>query len=65
VDNSFWCCVGTGIENPGKYGEFIYASATNGVYVNLFIASELNATNLGLKLTQITNSRRGRHTFDT
>ncbi len=20
----FWCCVGTGMENPGRYGEFIY-----------------------------------------
>ena len=22
----FWCCVGTGMENPGRYGEFVYAS---------------------------------------
>ena len=21
----FWCCVGTGIESHGKYGQFIYA----------------------------------------
>jgi DUF1680 family protein len=41
-DQSFWCCVGTGMENPGKYGEFIYARGKDGgVYVNLFIASEL------------------------
>jgi uncharacterized protein len=50
----FWCCVGTGMENPGKYGEFIYAQATSGIYVNLFIASELKATNLGLTLRQET-----------
>ena len=50
----FWCCVGTGMENPGKYGEFIYAQATNGIYVNLFIDSELKATNLGLTLRQKT-----------
>ncbi len=50
----FWCCVGTGMENPGKYGEFIYAQATNGIYVNLFIASELKASNLGLMLHQKT-----------
>jgi len=53
-DKCFWCCVGTGMENPGKYGEFIYAQATNGLYVNLFIASEITATNLGLKLRQET-----------
>ena len=53
-DKAFWCCVGTGIENPGRYGEFIYAQATNGLYVNLFIASELSATNLGLTLRQET-----------
>ena len=53
-DKCFWCCVGTGMENPGRYGEFIYAKATNGLYVNLFISSELGATNLGLTLRQQT-----------
>ena len=28
---SFWCCVGTGMENHGKYGEFIYAHAATAV----------------------------------
>ncbi|HVT71983.1 MAG TPA: glycoside hydrolase family 127 protein [Lacunisphaera sp.] len=51
---NFWCCVGTGMENPGKYGEFIYARARDGIYVNLFIASELTASDLGLKLRQET-----------
>ncbi|MBB5353093.1 hypothetical protein HNR46_003346 [Haloferula luteola] len=40
-EHCFWCCVGTGMENPGKYGEFIYAKAKDGVFVNLFIPSEL------------------------
>lgn len=53
-EQGFWCCVGTGIENPGKYGKFIYAQATNGFYVNLFIASELSVTNIGLTLRQET-----------
>lgn len=53
-DKGFWCCVGTGIENPGRYGEFIYAQATNGLYINLFIASEIAVTNLGLALRQET-----------
>jgi len=54
-DNCFWCCVGTGMENPGKYGQFIYARATNGIYVNLFIASELSVPDLGLTLVQQTD----------
>ncbi len=50
----FWCCVGTGMENPGKYGEFIYGQSDDGVYVNLFIPSEVTAANLGLTLRQET-----------
>jgi uncharacterized protein len=52
---SFWCCVGTGMENPGKYGKFIYAQAADGLYINLFMASELSATDLGLTLRQETS----------
>ncbi len=43
-EQAFWCCVGSGMENPGKYGEFIYARAKDGVYVNLFIPSELKVS---------------------
>ncbi|MBC8135569.1 MAG: glycoside hydrolase family 127 protein, partial [Fibrella sp.] len=50
----FWCCVGTGMENPGRYGQFIYAGAKDALYVNLFIASELTAPKLGLTLRQET-----------
>jgi len=53
-EQAFWCCVGTGMENPGKYGEFIYSQADDGLYVNLFIASELSVTDLGLTLRQET-----------
>ncbi len=53
-EQGFWCCVGTGMENPGRYGEFIYARAKDGVYVNLFIASELKDAALGLTLRQDT-----------
>lgn len=58
----FWCCVGTGMENPGKYGEFIYARATDGLYVNLFIASELSVPDLGLTLRQETAFPDEEHT---
>jgi hypothetical protein len=53
-EQAFWCCVGTGMENPGRYGEFIYAGAKNGVYVNLFIPSELSVPDYGLVLRQET-----------
>lgn len=41
--NTFTCCVGSGIENHGKYAEQIYSHDGNStLYVNLFIPSELN-----------------------
>jgi DUF1680 family protein len=51
---SFWCCVGSGLENHGKYGELIYAHQGNDLLVNLFIASELHWKEKGLTLTQQT-----------
>ncbi|MFI5140115.1 MAG: beta-L-arabinofuranosidase domain-containing protein [Sphingobacteriales bacterium] len=54
-DDSFWCCVGTGFENHAKYAESIYYHNDNGVYINLFIPSELNWEKKGLKLVQQTN----------
>lgn len=50
----FWCCVGTGMENPGRYGQFIYAQSKRGLYVNLFIPSQLTAAQFGLTLRQET-----------
>ena len=43
VNQGMWCCVGTGMENHSKYGEFIYSrnAETNTLYVNLFVASQL------------------------
>ncbi len=53
-DASFWCCVGTGLENHGKYPDTIYFHADNTLYVNLFIASELNWRDKGLRIRQET-----------
>ncbi len=53
--NSFWCCVGTGIENHSKYGEFIYMYGTNDLYVNLFIPSVLQWKEKGVTVTQETH----------
>lgn len=51
------CCVGTGYENHAKYGEAIYYRTPDdkGLYVNLFIASELDWAGKGLRLRQETN----------
>lgn len=53
-ENSFWCCTGTGMENHVKYGDTIYFHDDNSLYVNLFIASELNWENKGFILRQET-----------
>lgn len=55
VNQGMWCCVGTGMENHGKYGEFIYThNGDKELSVNLFVASKLNWEEAGLTLTQTT-----------
>lgn len=53
-NEAMWCCVGTGMENHGKYGQFIYSKKGDALYVNLFVASELNWKEKGVKLRQET-----------
>ena len=53
-ETSMWCCVGSGLENHTKYGEFIYAHQQDTLYVNLFIPSQLNWKEQGVTLTQET-----------
>lgn len=52
--NSFTCCVGTGMENHSQYGNSIYYHNDEELYINLFIASELDWKEKGLKITQNT-----------
>ncbi|HEY9165757.1 MAG TPA: beta-L-arabinofuranosidase domain-containing protein [Candidatus Kryptonia bacterium] len=52
--NSFWCCVGTGMENHSKYGIGIYYHDANSIWVNLYIPSALTWEEKGIKLTQET-----------
>jgi hypothetical protein len=51
---SFWCCTGTGAEEFAKLADTIYFHDANSVYVNLFIASELNWKQKGTTLRQET-----------
>lgn len=50
-----WCCVGSGMENHGKYGELIYSHTANDVFVNLFIPSRLSWLSKGVILSQQTH----------
>ncbi|MDB5249590.1 MAG: acetyl-CoA carboxylase [Segetibacter sp.] len=53
-EEGFWCCVGSGMENHGKYGELIYTHNNKDIFVNLFIPSMLNWKEQGISLVQIT-----------
>ncbi|MDE6291731.1 MAG: glycoside hydrolase family 127 protein [Muribaculaceae bacterium] len=51
-NSAMWCCVGTGMENHGKYGQFIYTHAADSLWVNLFIPSELDWKQEGVRIVQ-------------
>jgi DUF1680 family protein len=53
-EDSFWCCTGTGAEDFGKFNDTIYFHSDNDLYINLFIASELNWKEKGFRLRQTT-----------
>ena len=52
--DSWWCCVGTGLENPTRYGEQIYSCSAYALWVNLFVGSTLDWQEKGVRLTQDT-----------
>ena len=54
-NDSFWCCTGTGVEEYSKLSDSIYFHDDEGLYVNLFVASELNWREKKLSLRQKTN----------
>jgi uncharacterized protein len=53
-DKSFWCCTGSGVEEYSKLSDSIYWRDAEGVFVNLFIASELDWSERGFRLRQDT-----------
>jgi DUF1680 family protein len=53
-NEGMWCCVGSGMENHGKYNQFIYTHNHDSLFLNLFIASELNWKEKGIKIKQET-----------
>lgn len=54
-NNAMWCCVGTGMENHSKYNQFIYTHSQDSLFINLFIASELNWQDKNIRIKQETN----------
>ncbi len=54
-NNAMWCCVGTGMENHAKYNQFIYTHSDDSLFLNLFIASELNWKDKKVSIRQETN----------
>ncbi|WP_100407907.1 glycoside hydrolase family 127 protein [Bacillus solitudinis] len=61
-DNSFWCCTGTGMENPARYTRNIYYENDGDLYVNLFIASKLLNEDGKVKIQQETDFPRSNKT---
>lgn len=51
-NEAMWCCVGSGMENHAKYNQFIYTHSKDTLYLNLFIASELNWNEKKIKIKQ-------------
>ena len=71
---SFWCCVGSGLENHARYGEMIYGHyGDKALYVNLFIPSTLKWGNVEIEqqttfpeeegTTIVVNPRGGKKRF--
>ncbi|HSB11251.1 MAG TPA: beta-L-arabinofuranosidase domain-containing protein [Blastocatellia bacterium] len=52
--DAFWCCTGSGIESFAKLADSIYFHDDEGVYVNLFVASEVEWPEKGLRIIQET-----------
>ena len=59
-NEAMWCCVGTGMEDHGKYGQFVWThdkgvkAENDALYVNLFVASELNWKDRKMVIRQLT-----------
>jgi uncharacterized protein len=53
--DSFWCCNGTAAEEFAKLTDTIYFHEDNSIFVNLYIASEVDWPDKGIRLTQVTS----------
>ena len=53
-NDAWWCCVGTGMENPPRYGEQSYFHHEDTLWVNLYMGSVLDWKERGVRLRQET-----------
>ena len=53
-DQTFWCCNGTALEEFAKLQNSVYFHDDDSLYVNLFVATELNWKERGVRLKQET-----------
>jgi DUF1680 family protein len=51
---TYWCCTGSGAESFSKFTDSIYFHDDDGLYVNLFIPSDLDWREKGLRVAQDT-----------
>ena len=49
--DAFWCCTGTGSEEYAKLDDTIYFHDDDSLYVNLYIDSQLDWPEKGLRIT--------------
>ncbi|HEY1022380.1 MAG TPA: beta-L-arabinofuranosidase domain-containing protein, partial [Flavisolibacter sp.] len=61
-NQAMWCCVGSGMENHGKYNEVIYTHQQDSLFINLFIASQLDWKDKGMVIRQETTFPLGEQT---
>lgn len=47
---SWWCCTGTGMENPEKYENNIFFFDGNTLYINLYMPSRLETDGISLEI---------------
>ncbi|MBM7540077.1 glycoside hydrolase family 127 protein [Amphibacillus cookii] len=53
-DQSFWCCTGSGMENPARYAKNIFIRQDQSLYINLFIPATITLEDKQLQFTQET-----------
>lgn len=53
-EDSFWCCTGTGMENPARYTQAIYKMINQQLFVNLYIPSTIVLPEKDVELIQET-----------
>src|SRR5207249_10901165 len=64
-DQTFWCCTGSGVEEYAKLSDSIYWHDNAGLFVNLFVPSELDWEEKRFRLRQETRFPQSETTTQT